>query len=209
MDTTHKSLSEGLLQTLQAARSQDSANRQLSREGAGLDEDFDDTNDIEVEVKEKESKFKEDSETDIAEDFKRARNVTYACQELMIEMLGDAAKLAISTENPRAFDIVNNIVTNVRGLNRDLLDFNKAAIEAKGKSNPQNTGDGESGTHVSIDENGAVSVTQTRRTSTVSLLEKIEAARKAKNGDMGAIDNADIIEAEVEEEDNGESGEES
>lgn len=197
-------MSAHLLQTLNAAKAQDEALKELTQEGAGRElQETDELTLKQIEVVAKESKLSDDSENDMVNDFQQARNVTYACQELMLGLLGDATKLAITTENPRAYDIVNNLVTNVRGLNKDLLDFNKMAIDNKAQTAPP--ADGE--TKVTVSEGGDVTVQRGNKISTSEMLRRIEIARKEK-GEIETLDNSELLDGEFKEVDNGQSTEE-
>ncbi|AWY10143.1 terminase small subunit [Vibrio phage VP-1] len=199
-------LSNSLLKTLNAARAQDEASKELTQEGAGLEYHEDEEEFLpSLNVVSKKSKLVDTQNSDdTIDDFQHARNVTYACQDMMVGLIENAAKLAITTENPRAFDNVNNLVGTLRGLNKDLIEFNKMTLESKSRNTPPAEGE----TKVNVNEDGSVQVHQGRRTSTRDLLAKIEEARR--NGtNLEELDNQAVIDSVAEEVEDGESSKES
>ncbi|EBS2632570.1 hypothetical protein KXE51_003565, partial [Salmonella enterica] len=74
------------------------------------------------ELKSKESKVPDFEDTDATTDYKRIRDTTYAMQEATMFMMGQAAKLATTTEAPRAFTVFKELGELMRGLNKDLME---------------------------------------------------------------------------------------
>jgi hypothetical protein len=86
------------------------------------------------ELSEKETKIEDEDSSDIQTDYARSRNFTYALQEISLTMLKNVCSIAVATQHPRAYDTFNALLTNMRGLNKDLMDINRAAAETRAKT---------------------------------------------------------------------------
>lgn len=88
------------------------------------------------ELKSKESKVPDFEDTDATTDYKRIRDTTYAMQEATMFMMGQAAKLATTTEAPRAFTVFKELGELMRGLNKDLMENQKTIKAVTGDREP-------------------------------------------------------------------------
>lgn len=88
------------------------------------------------ELKSKESKVPDFEDTDATTDYKRIRDTTYAMQEATMFMMGQAAKLATTTEAPRAFTVFKELGELMRGLNKDLMENQKTIKAVTGDKEP-------------------------------------------------------------------------
>ena len=158
-----------------------------------------------VSIRELESKLTGENGSDLEEDYKRARNFTYALQEISLVMMKNIVSLAVGTAHPRAYDTFNSLLTNMRGLNKDLLEINKSANDVKQQSRTmppaEKPPETDSETTVTTDGN-TVTVTMGKRPTTQSILEIMKKAKE--NNEI--IDNNEIarraaeMEAEAAEE---------
>lgn len=197
------SLSDRLMATLEQVQAMDSAASKVGNEL--MDPDNTDADAFhqetpEVEVKSISSSAEEEEGSDITTDYKRARDFTYAMQEVMLVMLKNGCTMAATTAHPRAYDVVNNIVTNMRGLNKDLMDYQKIFYEGKGKKRllpakelPEG-GKPDGGMEVGITSDGtSVHMTIGPRPTTQNIMEVIKLAR-AQGIDVSKMNNEQIIE---------------
>lgn len=194
-------ISSRLLDSLNQVTASDEASAQLSRErmdpnefGAAPgvdDEDYAIIHVPEIKIENKESKLPEIPDTNLTADANRVRDVTYAMQEVSIELLKGSVKMACETENPRAYTVCNELMTTIRGLNKDLLDAARTIEEVKQKAKPSTTPTG--GTHVEVDEDGKVKVTTAPKGhSTKNLLALVEEMRR-NGGNASAVNNETIL----------------
>lgn len=197
-----ESLSDRLMATLEQVQAMDVAAAKVGTDMMDPDNNEADafTQDIpEVEIKNIDSSAEEEEGSDITTDYKRSRDITYALQEVSIVMLKNACSMACTTAHPRAYDVVNNIMTTMRGLNKDLMDYQKIFYEGKGKKRllpakeqPQG-GDG-GGMEVGLSTDGtSVQLTIGPRPTTQNIMEVIRQARE-KGIDVSKLDNKQIIE---------------
>lgn len=197
-----ESLSDRLMATLEQVQAMDVAAAKVGTDMMDPDNTEADAFSQEipdVEVKNIASSAEEEEGSDITTDYKRARDITYALQEVSIVMLKNACSMACTTAHPRAYDVVNNIMTNMRGLNKDLMDYQKTFYEGKGKKRllpakeqPQG-GDG-GGMEVGVTTDGtSVQLTIGPRPTTQNIMEVIRQARE-KGIDVSKLDNKQIIE---------------
>ncbi|WIL01785.1 terminase DNA packaging enzyme small subunit [Salmonella phage D5lw] len=124
----------------------------------------------------KESKVPEFADTDATTDYKRIRDTTYAMQEATMFMMGQAAKLAASTEAPRAFSVFRELGELMRGLNKDLMENQKTIKAVTGDKEPP-VDDTTVDVTTSPDGTTTVSVGKKARSSR-DLLKTIEDARR-------------------------------
>lgn len=144
------------------------------------------------EVANKESKVPDFDRSDASTDYKRVRDTTYALQEATLFMIGQTAKLAVSTEAPRAFSVFRELVDTMRGLNKDLMDNQKTfKAVTQGEQPPEDT---TVDVTTSPDGTTTVSVGKSPRSSR-DLLKTIEEARKRAD----ARARGEVIDAEVTE----------
>lgn len=205
MSDTHDDFQSKLLATLQTVEAMDKAASDVKKEITETDDcsvlDGIEAEMPNVELAELESKLGDEDESDIQTDYKRARNFTYALQEISLTMMRNACKLAVGTQHPKAYDTFNNLLTNMRGLNKDLLEINKAANEVRKtnrelppKDRPVN---GDGGTDVTVTADGqTVAVSITKRPTTQSILEIIKAAKES--GEL--LDNDEIAKRALQKE---------
>lgn len=197
-----ESLSDRLMATLEQVQAMDVAAAKVGTDMMDPDNNEADafTQDIpEVEIKNIDSSAEEEEGSDITTDYKRSRDITYALQEVSTVMLKNACSMACTTAHPRAYDVVNNIMTTMRGLNKDLMDYQKIFYEGKGKKRllpakeqPQG-GDG-GGMEVGLSTDGtSVQLTIGPRPTTQNIMEVIRQARE-KGIDVSKLDNKQIIE---------------
>ncbi|MCI2235015.1 hypothetical protein MKK42_23525 [Escherichia coli] len=156
------------------------------------------------ELKPKESKVPDFEDTDATTDYKRIRDTTYAMQEATMFMMGQAAKLATTTEAPRAFTVFKEFGELMRGLNKDLMEKHKTikAVTGDRETPPGDETTGEVTT--SPDGTTTVNVGKQARSSR-DLLKTIEDARKraeeraaAKSASKGPDPEEDVIDVQAE-----------
>lgn len=129
------------------------------------------------ELKSKESKVPDFEDTDATTDYKRIRDTTYAMQEATMFMMGQAAKLATTTEAPRAFTVFKELGELMRGLNKDLMENQKTIKAVTGDREPP-PGD-ETTVEVTTSPDGTTTVNVGKQArSSRDLLKTIEDARK-------------------------------
>lgn len=158
-----------------------------------------------VEVKELDTEETAEEETDLLKDYTRARNFTYALQDVSLVMLKNLCQIAATTMHPKAYDSVNQMMSTMRGMNKDLMDFQKQLLESRGKKRtlPNKTlAEGETYIQNVVDEHGATLTISTRdRPTTTNILEVIRKA-KEQGKDLSQLDNQMIVaEAELLEQD--------
>lgn len=148
-----------------------------------------------VSVRELKSKLTGETGSDLEEDYNRARNFTYALQEISLVMMKNIVSLAVGTAHPRAYDTFNSLLTNMRGLNKDLLEINKSANDVKQQSRTMPpaetppTAETEEGTATITTDGKSVTVTMGKRPTTQSILEIIKNAKANEE----TIENEEII----------------
>lgn len=127
------------------------------------------------ELKSKESKVPDFDDTDATTDYKRIRDTTYAMQEATMFMMGQAAKLATTTEAPRAFTVFKELGELMRGLNKDLMENQKTIKAVTGDKEPPE----ETTVEVTTSPDGTTTVNVGKQArSSRDLLKTIEEARK-------------------------------
>lgn len=154
----------------------------------------------------KESKVPDFEDTDATVDYKRVRDTTYAMQEATMFMMGQAAKLAATTEAPRAFSVFRELGDLMRGLNKDLMDNQKTIKAVTGDREPPMD---ETSVEVTSSPDGTTTVSVGKRPqSSRDLLKTIEEARAraeeraaAKAAEAAASKN--VIDVQPEEDDDG------
>lgn len=129
------------------------------------------------ELKSKESKVPDFEDTDATTDYKRIRDTTYAMQEATMFMMGQAAKLATTTEAPRAFTVFKELGELMRGLNKDLMENQKTIKAVTGDREPPPGEETTVEVTTSPDGTTTVNVGKQARSSR-DLLKTIEDARK-------------------------------
>lgn len=123
----------------------------------------------------KESKVPEFDNSDASTDYKRVRDTTYALQEATLFMIGQTAKLAVTTEAPRAFSVFRELVDTMRGLNKDLMDNQKTYKSVTQGEDPKE----ENTVEVTTTSDGTTTVSVGKKAqSSRDLLKTIEEARK-------------------------------
>lgn len=128
------------------------------------------------ELKSKDSKVPDFDDTDATTDYKRIRDTTYAMQEATMFMMGQAAKLATTTEAPRAFTVFKELGELMRGLNKDLMENQKTIKAVTGDKEPPQD---DTTVEVTTSPDGATKVTVGKQArSSRDLLKTIEDARK-------------------------------
>ncbi|UHS65595.1 terminase small subunit [Escherichia phage vB_EcoM-RPN242] len=156
------------------------------------------------ELKPKESKVPDFEDTDATTDYKRIRDTTYAMQEATMFMMGQAAKLATTTEAPRAFTVFKELGELMRGLNKDLMENQKTIKAVTGDREPP-PGD-ETTVEVTTSPDGTTTVNVGKQArSSRDLLKTIEDARKraeeraaAKAAPKGPDPEEDVIDVQAE-----------
>ena len=129
------------------------------------------------ELKSKDSKVPDFEDTDATTDYKRIRDTTYAMQEATMFMMGQAAKLATTTEAPRAFTVFRELGELMRGLNKDLMENQKTIKAVTGDKEPP-PGD-ETTVEVTTSPDGTTTVNVGKQArSSRDLLKTIEEAKK-------------------------------
>lgn len=92
--------------------------------------------------------------SDLKEDYVEARNVTYTLMEMTGRALNGALEVAIESQHPKAYDSFNSLAQTMRGISKDLLEFQKIYKDILNSSKPKitsitqnniNVGDGEVG----------------------------------------------------------------
>ncbi len=191
-----------LMETLSDVRSVDGAKEQLERDMNQMsvyDEDPLEKNTQITSIpipetnfdKQQTSNIAETSDSNIQVDADRARDMTYAMQDLTAELLGGAVKMACETQNPRAYGMVNDMMNTMRGLNKDLLENAKTVQDlTRGGGSV-----GKGSTTVTVEEDGQVTVEKTAPT-TSNLLDMVEEHRRNNNGSSEGA--GDIIDVEAE-----------
>lgn len=157
----------------------------------------------------KDSKVPDFGNSDASTDYKRVRDTTYALQEATLFMIGQTAKLAVTTEAPRAFSVFRELVDTMRGLNKDLMD-NQKTFKAVTVGEDPPADDTTVDVTTSPDGTTTVSVGKTPRSSR-DLLKTIEDARKraderAAAKAAGKAVEDDVIDVEPEDKQENEDG---
>lgn len=128
------------------------------------------------ELKSKESKVPDFEDTDATTDYKRIRDTTYAMQEAAMFMMGQAAKLATTTEAPRAFTVFKELGELMRGLNKDLMENQKTIKAVTGDKDPPSD---DTTVEVTTSPDGTTTVNVGKQArSSRDLLKTIEEAKK-------------------------------
>lgn len=156
------------------------------------------------EIKSKESKVPDFDDTDATTDYKRIRDTTYAMQEATMFMMGQAAKLATTTEAPRAFTVFKELGELMRGLNKDLMENQKTIKAVTGDREPP-PGD-ETTVEVTTSPDGTTTVNVGKQArSSRDLLKTIEDARKraeertaTKAAAKEPVPEEDVIDVQVD-----------
>lgn len=156
------------------------------------------------ELKSKESKVPDFEDTDATTDYKRIRDTTYAMQEATMFMMGQAAKLATTTEAPRAFTVFKELGELMRGLNKDLMENQKTIKAVTGDREPP-PGD-ETTVEVTTSPDGTTTVNVGKQArSSRDLLKTIEDAKRraderaaAKSAAKEPAPEEDVIDVQAE-----------
>ena len=164
------------------------------------------------ELKSKESKVPDFEDTDATTDYKRIRDTTYAMQEATMFMMGQAAKLATTTEAPRAFTVFKELGELMRGLNKDLMENQKTIKAVTGDREPP-PGD-ETTVEVTTSPDGTTTVNVGKQArSSRDLLKTIEDAKRraderaaAKSAAKEPAPEEDVIDVEPEDKQENEDG---
>lgn len=156
------------------------------------------------ELKSKESKVPDFEDTDATTDYKRIRDTTYAMQEATMFMMGQAAKLATTTEAPRAFTVFKELGELMRGLNKDLMENQKTIKAVTGDREPPPGEETTVEVTTSPDGTTTVNVGKQARSSR-DLLKTIEDAKRradersaAKTAAKEPAPEEDIIDVQAE-----------
>lgn len=179
---TGNSFEENLMKTLSEVEALDKAANAVGNEEGGSEQPLFESSMPTFDIAVKESKLTDEDESDIKTDYDRARNLTYALQDISLVMLKNSCSMAVATQHPKAYSTFNEIITNLRGLNKDLLDINKAANEVRIKSrtvpDPKKPETDGMTTTVTSDGN-TMTVTMGPRPTTKSIFDVMNEAKKA------------------------------
>lgn len=200
-----RDLSAGLLDALEHVQGIDEAASRIAEEAKNGNTEDDPMGNIaqefpDVKITDKESSVEDEESSDVVVDYNRARSATYSMQDIMLIMLKNACTMAVATAHPRAYGVVNEMMTTMRGLNKDLLDIQKAMLESKGKfrtlpavgSEPPVPGEGVEGQVTTPD--GTVLTISAGRPSSKNILKMLKEMKE--NGvDLDSLDNSDLLEA--------------
>lgn len=149
----------------------------------------------------KDSKVPEFDNSDASTDYKRVRDTTYALQEATLFMIGQTAKLAVTTEAPRAFSVFRELVDTMRGLNKDLMDNQKTYKSVTQGEEPKSEGD-DTTVDVTTSPDGTTTVSVGKKArSSRDLLATIEEARRradARSNKNVVKDGEEVIDVEAE-----------
>lgn len=159
---------------------------------SGEDEEYEDEEytppNVNVELVKKETKLPDYANTDINDDYARARQVTYGLQDAVLTMVQKAMVLAAATDNPRAYETFNSLVNTCRNMNKDLMDIQKTVKDVTRDATPTQ----------SQPEGGEGEGNQPPETSpgrnTANLLRMLEEADKEINDDMNNAPAPEAIE---------------
>lgn len=187
MSNYNSKMSENLLKTLDAIQARDELAEESTRsfeentdketgEWLGPPPDgYQPFDAPEIKVSEKETKVQEFENSDARTDYIRVRDTTYAVQEATLVMMTQAAKLAATTEAPRAFSVFRELGELMRGLNKDLMDNQKNFKAATQGDEPVSDP-----TEISVetDGNGGTRVVVGKNTARRSSRDLMEVARK-------------------------------
>ncbi|MGL4353079.1 MAG: terminase small subunit [Aeromonas popoffii] len=201
---SENSLSDRLMATLEQVQAMDGAAAKVSTDMMDPDNNEADafSQDLpDVKVESISSSAEDEDNSDITTDYKRSRDFTYAMQEVNLVMLKNACSMACTTAHPRAYDVVNNIMATMRGLNKDLMDFQKTFYEGKGKKRllpakemPQGGGGDGGGMEATVTTDGtSLHLSIGPRPTTQNIMEVIKQARE-KGIDVSKLNNQEIIE---------------
>jgi len=198
-------LSQRLLETLDTIKSIDQGASQVAKEISDGDEESGLGFSAElptIEIIKQETRAEDEENSDLLEDYRRARDFTYALQDATLVMLKNAATMAVATAHPRAYGVVNEIVTNMRGLNKDLMDIQKSLNESRTKhrtvpnveqKEPEG-GDVGVGVQTNPDGSTSIGIRVGSRASTMNILEVLKKARES-GLDLSTLNNEDIASA--------------
>lgn len=67
----------------------------------------------------------ETNQSDLKHDYEEARNVTYTLMEMTGKALTGALEVAIESQHPKAYDSFNALAQTMRGISKDLIEFQK------------------------------------------------------------------------------------
>lgn len=150
-------------------------------------------------IESKDSKVPDFDKSDATVDYRRVRDTTYAMQEATMFMMGQAAKLAASTEAPRAFSVFRELGELMRGLNKDLMENQKTfkAVTAN-QEPPEET---EINVTTSPDGSTTVSVGKTARSSRdlLKMIEQAATKAEARQREKEVKPTEEVTDVEVEE----------
>lgn len=149
-------------------------------------------------IGQKDSKVPEFDDTDATTDYKRIRDTTYAMQEATLFMMGQAAKLATTTEAPRAFTVFKELGELMRGLNKDLMENQKTIKAVTGDKEPPP----DTTVEVTTSPDGTTTVNVGKQArSSRDLLKTIEEAKKRADARQEAKKKPDeeVIDVQPEE----------
>ena len=147
----------------------------------------------------KDSKVPEFEDTDATTDYKRIRDTTYAMQEATLFMMGQAAKLATTTEAPRAFTVFRELGELMRGLNKDLMENQKTIKAVTGDKDPPSD---DTTVEVTTSPDGTTTVNVGKQArSSRDLLKTIEEAKRRADARQEAKNKPDeeVIDVQPEE----------
>ena len=192
------SISDRLLSTLEAIEGADKAASEVTRDFLSDSDEvalFDQETPV-IELKQNASCVENEDGIDLLDDYKRSRDFTYMMQDASLVLLKNLSNLAATSAHPKAYDSVNQLLNTMRGFNKDLMEFQKILLDAKGKkrllplkdSTPQ---DGRASVSVQTDGD-TLTVTMRDRPTTTNILEVIQRAKK-EGRDISTMDNDSII----------------
>ena len=105
-----------------------------------------------MEIELVDSDIPEYAESDLAKDYKHARNVLYTLLEKTNNALEGALHMAIQSEHPRAYSVANELIKSARELTSDLMalqnTYTRVQKESTKKVTDFATGEGEGGVTV-------------------------------------------------------------
>ncbi len=140
--------------------------------------------------------LEDEPSSDIKTDYTRAREYTYALQDIGLIMLKNAAQMAVATQQPKAYTSVNELMNTMRNLNKDLMDIQKSVMDGTKKKRelPAPEVKEEEGDENDL-EVTALKITG-KKMSTQNVID-VMAKLMAQGKDVNSMSNEEIMEAAI------------
>lgn len=119
--------------------------------------------------------------SDLKEDYVEARNVTYTLMEMTGRALNGALEVAIESQHPKAYDSFNALAQTMRGISKDLLEFQKIYKEIVNNS-PRVANITQN--NITVGEGGEIVADGNNVTVSTSVKDILKQMKEQKKGDV-------------------------